>query len=233
MRKKGFTLAEILIVLGIIGVIAELTIPTLVASYQKQQFVTSLKKAYSEFNQALVQVASNSGCAGDLRCVDAATSGATFANQFKTLKVCGSTPSQGCMSDSVNTFYDSTGGMINLDVYGVFGFYSFTTVDGMSFSVHFFDCGDSIYTGNMSKLCGDVYVDVNGPKNSPNAFGRDVYWFFITNGKGPLLYPAGGQEESDSRWTDASGNPQACYTGYKEGLYCAARIMEEEWQMNY
>lgn len=50
--KKGFTLAEILITLGIIGVIAALTIPTLVANTQKTQTVTKLQKFYSNMSQA-------------------------------------------------------------------------------------------------------------------------------------------------------------------------------------
>ncbi len=47
MQKKGFTLAEILITLAIIGVVAVLTIPTVVRNYQKTQTVTQLKKVYS------------------------------------------------------------------------------------------------------------------------------------------------------------------------------------------
>ena len=48
MRKiKGFTLAEILITLGIIGVVAAITIPGLITNYQKRSTATQLKKAYS------------------------------------------------------------------------------------------------------------------------------------------------------------------------------------------
>ena len=51
--KKGFTLAEVLITLGIIGVVAALTMPTLMSNYRKHQTVTQLKKAYSEISQAI------------------------------------------------------------------------------------------------------------------------------------------------------------------------------------
>ena len=51
--KWGFTLAEVLITLGIIGVVAALTIPQVVQNYQKQATATALKKAYSELNQGL------------------------------------------------------------------------------------------------------------------------------------------------------------------------------------
>ena len=46
-KKSGFTLAEVLITLGIIGVVAAMTIPTLMMNYQKQVWESKLKKAYS------------------------------------------------------------------------------------------------------------------------------------------------------------------------------------------
>lgn len=53
MQKKAFTLAEVLITLGIIGVVAALTIPTLVQKYKKSVVETKLAKFYSTVNQAL------------------------------------------------------------------------------------------------------------------------------------------------------------------------------------
>jgi prepilin-type N-terminal cleavage/methylation domain-containing protein len=49
---RGFTLAEVLITLGIIGVVAALTIPGLVAKYQKQMLKTQFKKTYAGFSIA-------------------------------------------------------------------------------------------------------------------------------------------------------------------------------------
>ena len=50
---KGFTLAEVLITLGIIGVVAAITIPNVVQNYQKKVFSTRLKKTFSDLNQAI------------------------------------------------------------------------------------------------------------------------------------------------------------------------------------
>ena len=50
--EVGFTLAEVLITLGIIGIVATLTIPSLINNYQKKQTVTKLQKAISVLNQA-------------------------------------------------------------------------------------------------------------------------------------------------------------------------------------
>ncbi len=55
LRNKnfGFTLAEVLITIGIIGVVAALTIPVLIQNYKKHVVETRLQKFYSEINQAL------------------------------------------------------------------------------------------------------------------------------------------------------------------------------------
>ena len=52
-NRKAFTLAEVLITLGIIGVVAALTIPSLISNYQKNQTVTQLQKFYTNMNQAI------------------------------------------------------------------------------------------------------------------------------------------------------------------------------------
>ena len=46
-QKAAFTLAEVLITLGIIGVVAAMTLPMLIAKYQEKVLVTAAKKGYS------------------------------------------------------------------------------------------------------------------------------------------------------------------------------------------
>ena len=45
MTKKAFTMAEVLITLGIIGIVAAMTLPSLVGNYQKKQTAMQLKKS--------------------------------------------------------------------------------------------------------------------------------------------------------------------------------------------
>lgn len=52
-RKAAFTLAEVLITLGIIGVVAAMTLPALMANHRKKETVTKLKKFYTVVNQAV------------------------------------------------------------------------------------------------------------------------------------------------------------------------------------
>ncbi len=51
-KKTAFTLAEVLITLAIIGVVAAMTIPTLVQNYNERVTVTKVKKTYSMLTQA-------------------------------------------------------------------------------------------------------------------------------------------------------------------------------------
>ena len=53
--KVAFTLVEVLITLGIIGVVAAMTMPTLIQNYRKNLVVTRLQKFYSTMNQAIKQ----------------------------------------------------------------------------------------------------------------------------------------------------------------------------------
>ena len=53
MRKLGFTLAEVLITLGIIGVIATLTLPTLMTNVSEREYSTALKKGLGMFTEAI------------------------------------------------------------------------------------------------------------------------------------------------------------------------------------
>ena len=51
---RGFTLAEVLITLGIIGVVAVITIPLLIQNSNSKKFITQFKKSLSTLNQAAI-----------------------------------------------------------------------------------------------------------------------------------------------------------------------------------
>lgn len=51
--KSGFTLAEVLITLSIIGIVAAITIPTLISTYRKKQLEAQVKVTYANIQQTL------------------------------------------------------------------------------------------------------------------------------------------------------------------------------------
>ena len=245
--KKAFTLVEILLAIGILGVVAVVTIPPLVKNYQKSQYVTALEKAYTAFNQVLKQMAADAGCVNDLRCSGLFATGTTnqvFGDEFikyiKVIKNCGISTGQGCWSVSTNANYDGTS--ITDYYFDNSSEYKFITADGMSVQIANYsnNCtqgGINSSTGAlgyMSQVCGFIIFDVNGHKE-PNDRGRDVFHFFITNGNGAFLYPSGGKDDnftgSNQWWNDAGRN--GCSNSEKMGYYCPGRIIENNWQMDY
>lgn len=60
-RKAAFTLAEVLITLGIVGVVASLTLPAVIQNYRKSVIETSVKKFYTNINQAIIMSERDNG----------------------------------------------------------------------------------------------------------------------------------------------------------------------------
>lgn len=244
LKQSAFTLAEVLITLAIIGVVAAMTIPVLINNYQKTQYVTAMKKAYSGFNQALAQMANDNGCPGDLQCTNIfgttsthLTSGDTLVSYFKILSNCKDQNGLGCMSTAVSTNYDGSAARSDYDT----SYYKFVTADGVAYKMGDYadNCADKSYstgaTGNMTQACAWLHMDVNGPSKGPNNFGRDIFYFYITNGKGPMLYPAGGKDDNTNGWwLNADGvTPKQCNPSSLYGRHCAGRVIEQGWAMNY
>ena len=109
-KFKGFTLAEVLITLGIIGVVAAMTMPTLINSTQGAQYKTAYKKALSVMSQAVVMnialedydlsqvtegAAATGGTAGTEYAGDAQSLYTLFRNRMNVVKVAATDDFQG------------------------------------------------------------------------------------------------------------------------------------------
>lgn len=207
--KKGFTLAEVLITLVIIGVIAALTIPTLMKNTQKQELITGLKKASSTLSQALMDISRNNDApAGDYSFMNNVDFVDEFAKVANVLKIC-NTPNECFSSTLKNTdgkYKYLSGSNANLDTGK-----SFITADGQLFV---YTTQKNVYgltTEDSDNFIGRIIVDVNGQKN-PNTVGRDVFTFYIINGKG--IVPAGANS-----LTDCSSSGM--------GFTCTSRILRK------
>jgi len=88
---KGFTLAEVLVTLAIIGVVATLTIPSFVTNSNQQKYIASLKKTISTLNGALItNIAENEEDASSSDITSDATLAAFFSPRLNVLKDNGS-----------------------------------------------------------------------------------------------------------------------------------------------
>lgn len=184
MKKLGFTLAEVLITLVIIGVIAAMTVPTLMNNTNAQEFRTALKKAISGVNQALTLHYALEG----LGAQDYATAQDLVDDVFKTRMniVNGDYTEDYKISSQYHGECDP-----NTDA-------SFTTQDGIIFCVKNWSVGtedsqDSACNSYNTRPCSDLgtpnlYIDVNGEKKPNRATKnstqpRDQYVAQIYNQK--------------------------------------------------
>lgn len=188
--KKAFTLAEVLITLGIIGVVAALTIPTLVNNYRKKQFETGLKKEYSVLLQALDMYKQDNET--PLKKEDTDQSHGEFKNKIKPyLKIlvdCGDEQAGKYEAKCVQNGY-----------YTQDKKYTYKTYSGNIANEDLFDDGQIILNDGSHLLfenvgnSGAVFVsiDVNGYNKLPNKWGEDVFTFQLMN-DGKLL-PMGAE----------------------------------------
>lgn len=176
--RFGFTLAEVLITLGIIGVVVALTMPALIANHQKQVTVSALKKFYSAMSQAKILAEQEHG---EMSGWDFPTDVNNLQNSqrfFDTYFRKHLNVIKTCTSSSECNLYD-----------GVYPAYILS--DGSEFTFNSFsNSGDSaVY----------VKVDINGNK-LPNRDGRDIFHLdiFPENGLvmlGMVEYEAGKEKK--------------------------------------
>lgn len=223
-------MSELLIALAIIGIISAVTVPTLVARYQRQSYTLALQKTYNEFAQAIdlfiineyiPNIYKSSLSTKDEAPSDAnipKTAGKFLKNYFKIAQDCGldTTP---CFASEYKN--------LNLEV--------------KTFSCNY---GYTITLQNGSAVClvparsdsaAIVYVDTNGP-DKPNIGGRDLFSFQI--------YKDGSIDESvppSFKSSSNTGNPkdkreekytELCKTSVY-GAGCFGKILNSNWKMDY
>lgn len=218
----AFTLAEVLITLAIIGVVAALTIPAVVQKYQKTQAVTQLKKTYVALASTTNLAIANEGPVSGWEIEN--NNGADFANKYlipylKISKNCGTDTGDTC-SFSYTTLNGNTQNALNS------AWARFYLNDGSFIAAGAFQTSDTYKYAY-------VYVDINGQKK-PNKFGKDVFKFvyWIKAEYAPEV--AGKFIAYGANWSrDDIVSDRAEYTCKrdKRGELCAALIMKDSWQM--
>ncbi|MBP7212269.1 type II secretion system protein [bacterium] len=175
MTKSAFTLAEVLITLGIIGIVASLTIPTLMAKNQKNEAYTALQKALSVISSATAQMREDNG--GSM--ADIATDASGFADALKpylhVIKSC--TDTSDCYLESTDTIKALTGQTFARSTEMISEYPKIVTSDGFVFIMGqvFSQCDAIFYKQNgENQYCTNLYVDTNG-KKKPNTVGKDLF----------------------------------------------------------
>lgn len=213
--KIGFTLAEVLITLGIIGIVTAMTIPGVITTYRKHSTAAALKRAVSTIIQAVRQSEQENGeCENWDKTLDDETFIDTYLRSYMKI-------SQTCTAIT-DCGYDKNY-WVRMD--GTRGSYSnpnnagrvpFLTMDGILYAYSKIVSEDeSLFNNKM------VIIDINGSKR-PNQFGYDVFFIYR-------------EEESDSfvpfgyDLTDQEIQDDCSKTG--GGYYCAEWIHRNGWEI--
>ena len=232
----AFTLAEVLVTLGIIGVVSAITVPSLMQNYQRKSYVTQLHKVYNEFQQAALQYQTDRN-AVNLKEAGFATQDAAanfVKTYFKVVQDCGHDVSP-CFPVSVykkldGTTYPFSGPQDNIN--------TFVLASGASVAV------DSVSNDN-SFIVLSMMVDVNG-KQGPNVVGRDFFGMYLYQNGVIDDYsvldgdPSGSNSQTEvvpaplDKETREDNFQRACNSSRPTwGHGCFGKILNDNWEMTY
>ena len=228
-KRAAFTLAEVLITLGIIGVVAAMTMPSLIQNYQKKQTVVQLKKVYNVIANALQFAKSEHGDTElwEIGSDNNIQASSDFASEYlipylNVIKTCGTDSSGGCAyelktlsdADFTSLLTNSTRFILN---------------DG---TLVFVSTSVNPPESTFPKLI-NIDVDINGFKR-PNKMGRDYFRFAVALETTQDMYKPTGRlnasGQSQTRETITGSDTSSCSKG-KRGDYCAALIMHDNWEI--
>lgn len=228
VHRAAFTLAEVLITLGIIGVVAAITIPVIVQKYNEKVTVNRVKKVYSVLSQAFKMAVEENGTPDNWGLLSAHNDSLSKLVPYLHIY-------KQCMSRDNNCFpivqissLDGSGNWNYDDFYNTLtgGFILNDGTFVVTYYIHSTDCSQEYGTSTILKNgCGTVSTDINGEKG-PNRIGKDIFWFYLTKDG---IFPIGSKE--DTR------HPMSEYCNINEkqgenGIGCTAWVLFKE-NMDY
>lgn len=228
---KAFTLAEVLITLGIIGIVAALTIPSIVSKYEKKQTVVQLKKAYSLLLNAFETAEAEYGSISDWPETYLNNTFDEYHGYENTVFV-----DKYLMPQLKHYVFKRR----NVKMYNLAG-------KGSIFgdkNWYYLDDGTCFYLYINYSNHGTwhyIFYDTNGDKK-PNRFGRDIFVFnfgYAENFKLSLDTDTYQHKQLDDVWrnkqlTDTEGacnKEQTKINGYYAGFSCGAIIRYDGWEI--
>ena len=236
-KRTAFTLAEVLITLGIIGVVAALTLPPLITKYQKKVAVNQLKAVYSILYNAFNMAAIEHGSVDDWTILrddlDKAQSSIEFVNKYlqpyiKNVEVYHSPRLKGCKNV---TYKRMNGSVVQCDsVTGFCGTCESGSRGNTMTQLHMAN-GSIVVVLTRFTDRAEIYIDTNGYKG-PNTYGKDVFWLELRKpsySRGACLLhglaiPFGNMCHSRD-WTIQQGCNQ------NSQWFCGELIIYDGWQI--
>ena len=186
--KTGFTLAEVLITLVIIGIIASLVIPAIINDTQEAEQKTAWKKTYSELEQATRRIMMDNG--GTMKGYLKTTRSALIPQYNQFLSCTKQHLTDGLFNTASNNYKYLNGAGANTSL---FDDGQFILSNGVFIALED-PAGNTIYTAYDV-----IWVDVNGFKKGPNIIGKDTFGVQVMDtGIKPLGSQGDGYEDTCS-----------------------------------
>ena len=234
MKNKAFTLAEVLVTLMIIGVIASITIPTLKKVSDEKAYVAGALKAYSELSSATKSLKRTEGPISMWTSYSSASAANDVMAKYKKIMPSVGVPSSSYKIQTLNNEDSSLGS-------GTFSNSNttITAADGAIYNLAFIN--NCTAAGAASKACFRMVVDVNGTKD-PNMIGVDVYAFdvmkngdvFPAEGKCPPNKASESSDDDDNKVDNPTTTPDVSKgqgesnAQDSDGWGCTARLVKEK-----
>jgi prepilin-type N-terminal cleavage/methylation domain-containing protein len=202
---KAFTLAEVLLTLTIVGVIASETIPVIINDTKEVEYNIRVKQAFANLSEALRMIQVNNAGSVNIGIMENTMGHYLLSNEFGNVMI---------FTKKSNA----------LDVFGPINTYSFyknsarhwpdagcstlpAVITNTGYLMYFYSFNNCIYHG--VNACGWVGVDTNG-KKGPNMTGKDLYFFWITRQNENGMYKIAPQGASGDTFATL---PNGCTVG--------------------
>ncbi len=230
----AFTLAEVLITLGIIGVVAAMTLPSLVQNYRKSVVENKLKSEYSLISNAIRMSEAKNGSSEDWATCDGDSSfectksffDTYLAPELKTVKICGNDNKEECWTEPVS-------------LSGKKGYLS-PLIDNKGLTA-ILSNGTSLYMwagGQNSEAAHlQIWFDIDGPTKGKGIIGADVFGT-ITFFKAREEISAGTFMQGCAKLLDVDNYKNDTEYGCSKdvdtqlaGFYCGALIEQNGWKI--
>lgn len=195
VKLRGFTLAEVLITLGVIGVVSALTIPMLLSKYHEIQYKVSYKKVYSSLGQVMKHLQEDDGIDMSIKShlhtwhdkdgnpIGTGTVSEDFGKIFKYMSRYYNAKTT-CFENNADKCwecYNGESGLNNFDSIKYLGCdrQSYAFIDGAGISYYMYQNKEPYFI-----------VDINS-FNKPNQLGRDRFVLKFGNSIEPKVsYPS-------------------------------------------
>ncbi|MFH0702978.1 MAG: prepilin-type N-terminal cleavage/methylation domain-containing protein [bacterium] len=219
MFRKGFTLAEMLMTLAILGIVATVTMVILLPNIQEAHLRTQWKGTYSEFAQVSREFATDNG--GDLAGTftsydDLMSKILAYMNYTKKCNVGTPVGSNGCWS---GTTYKLSG-----QIYGInMSIWTRAVLNnGVLITLYVDNYSCTSNSGGRGNTCASVSFDVNGFRG-PNKWGKDIFAVWLL--RDGNIRPGGSQGDILYNYPAGYSCDVATYPN-TQGSSCAAEYLK-------